>query len=299
MILNSGGYALWTFHSGDQSCADYKIDNLVEPYINLPDISAILGDYNSFCTISNDLPRYKSSILTIPNNIIGREIAVSEVIAFDGLDDGSVLSSLTILTGGGSLNVGAVYSDIDVVVPGGRYILWGAVFTDFNFEYNDVFANFLEFLLSECDVSSECDGYECGTGDCGGTCLNTCAPGDVCSGNVCVEGCTGSACSIFSLPEATSKWSVYHTGCITWDIDALQERYGDIYLEYGIESSGSSQMREIVSSFDLSLGEYEWLVFGCYPGKVRIVIVYTSSGNTEASPEFNLYSPSSRYSNTC
>ena len=37
-----------------------------------------------------------------------------------------------------------------------------------------------------CDTTIECDGFECGTGICGGDCPNTCDATEVCEGNTCV-----------------------------------------------------------------------------------------------------------------
>ena len=55
----------------------------------------------------------------------------------------------------------------------------------------------MDFLLS-CDPTTECDEYECGTGVCGGDCMNTCAPNEVYSGNSCVcdvaNECNGLQC---------------------------------------------------------------------------------------------------------
>ena len=64
---------------------------------------------------------------------------------------------------------------------------------------NDIFVNFVEFLLT-CDVTTECEGYECGTGFCGGDCPNTCTSNEICSGNSCecdVENeCNDKECGI-------------------------------------------------------------------------------------------------------
>ena len=108
-----------------------------------------------------------------------------------------------------------------------------------------------------CDTTTECDGLECGTGVCGGACTSTCDATEVCDGNTCVcdttiecdglecgtgvcggdcpstcsesEACIVNSCEpFFTVPSSASKWSVYHTGCIKWNVDALQETRGDI-----------------------------------------------------------------------
>ena len=60
-----------------------------------------------------------------------------------------------------------------------------------------------------------------------------------------------------------------------------------------------SQMKEIVSSFDLTSGEYEWMIHGCFPGIVRIVIIYSVSGDVQVSKEFSLWNPSAELAHTC
>ena len=138
-----------------------------------------------------------------------------------------------------------------------------------------------------CNAAIECDGFECGSGVCGGDC-GTCSAGDVCSVNTCEE--------FYSSPKSHTKWSIYHSGCIRWDTANLEENIGDIFLEYG---SSFSLSREIASSVDLTTGEHEWIIYGCFPSTARIVIVYQGSGNTQVGQEFTLYGPSTGFSETC
>ena len=72
----------------------YKLENLVNPYINLPDITSDNIPYTTFndAVITQNLPSNKSTILTTPNNIIGKSIIVEGPIApFEGVDAGSML----------------------------------------------------------------------------------------------------------------------------------------------------------------------------------------------------------------
>ena len=202
---------------------------------------------------------------------------------FDGtIDSNSVLTRIT-STGRG------IYGGSDVTVENGRYIIWSDVNT-IDFAVLENFFTYLYEGCDPCDTEHECDGVECGVGSCGNACPDTCSSTDTCFDNTCSN--------FFTLPRSTSKWSIYHTGCIKWNIDGIYEPRGDIYLEYGLDT-GSSHMKEIVSSFDLSLGEYEWMVYGCFPGTVRIVVVYSNSGKTQVSKEFKLHNPSSQISNSC
>ena len=63
--------------------------------------------------------------------------------------------------------------------------------------------------------------------------------------------------------------------------------------------TGPAKMKEIVSSFDLTSGEYEWMIYGCYPGTVRIVIIYSVSGDIQVSEDFTLWSPATGFAHTC
>lgn len=57
---------------------------------------------------------------------------------------------------------------------------------------------FLELLV--CDSTTECVGYECGTGVCGGDCVSICGANEICSGNFCgcdiSNECNGLECGI-------------------------------------------------------------------------------------------------------
>ena len=111
-----------------------------------------------------------------------------------------------------------------------------------------------------CDTTTECDGFECGTGVCGGDCPSSCDATEVCEGNTCVcdtanecnglecgTGVCGGDCSsscdsesevcivnscepFFTVPSSASNWSVNHTGCIKWNVDALQETQQEIFI---------------------------------------------------------------------
>ena len=190
--LDSGGSAFWLFcHTCITNCNQYKLVNLVNPYINLPDVTSEntpWADVDGF--ITQNLPSYKSTILTTPNDIFGREIIVDAPIApFEGVDAGSIL----VETFASELSLAAVYAGDDVVVCGGRYVIWGD-FLSFLFQNLDIFENIIEFLLLDvvdeciCDVENECNGFECGIGCNGGECPNTCPSDVICYENKC--GCT-------------------------------------------------------------------------------------------------------------
>ena len=77
-----------------------------------------------------------------------------------------------------------------VVVRGAKYVVWGdgGVFLFSGTDTTRIisyFTNLLNFLLS-CNPTTECDGYECGTGFCGGDCPNTCSSYEKCDINLCL-----------------------------------------------------------------------------------------------------------------
>ena len=74
------------------------------------------------------------------------------------MGDGSISTLVSVLA------YGVVYAGDDVVVPGGRYVLWrdnADYWSQPNFF--EVFVNIVDFLLT-CEVENECGGIECGTG---------------------------------------------------------------------------------------------------------------------------------------
>ena len=190
-FLESGGSAYWTFENSNfRPCDQYKMVNLVNPYINLPNIA--LGaniDVNGVVNFTSSLPSYKTGILTTPNDIARREEIFYGTggVAFAGVDTGSIFAVI------GSQTYGVVYGGDDLVY-GGRYFLLGDIRQDFVFNL-DIFENIVVYLL--CDAENECNGLECGTGVCGDYCPNTCGATEVCVENTCCDTtieCDGFEC---------------------------------------------------------------------------------------------------------
>ena len=324
-FLDNGGATFFMLENGQNfyNCNQQKIENVINPYITSPITSSTVAETRTDCFMASVLPDDKFCVLDTPNDIAGRSFECNWLDNFDGsIDSDSVLAF------DNTAEVAAIYGGSDVVVPNGRYIVW----TDVDHEMYGpdlvIFENMMDYLISGCcDTTTECDGLECGTGACGGDCPNLCDSTEFCDVNTCVcdttiecnglecgtgfcggdcldtcsesEVCIVNSCEhFFTVPSSASKWSIYHTGCIKWNVDALQETHGDIYLEYGMDD-GPSKMKEIVSSFDLTSGEYEWMIYGCFPGTVRIVIIYSVSGDVQVSKDFTLWSPSTRFAHTC
>jgi len=76
----------------------------------------------------------------------------------------------------------------------------------------------------------------------------------------------------------------------------LSETTGKISLEFG---SSFSQSMTIKSNADLTIGQIEWIVHGCYPGEARIAITLASSGEVKYSEEFQLIRPLANKDNFC
>jgi len=129
---------------------------------------------------------------------------------------------------------------------------------------------------------------ECGTGFCGGSCPNTCAPGQVCVSNICED--------VFANPREDTIWAMFNKGCIRLNTELLSESRGDVYLIYGIPWDTEIL---IESNFDLTIGEYEWDIFGCYPSVAEIKIVYQNSGDIIYSEQFKIVSPTNSLSDEC
>ena len=321
-FLDNGGASFFMVENGGfYNCNQQKIENVINPYITSPITSSSSSYAYGNCLMASVLPDDKFCVLDTPNDIAGRSVVCMLSNSFDGsIDSDSVLAFAN------TVGVAAVYGGSDVVVPNGRYIVWSDINHDLDGADLVIFENMMDYLISGCcDTTTECDGIECGTGVCGGDCPNLCDSTEVCDVNICVcdttiecdglecgtgvcggdctcsesEVCIANSCEpFFTVPSSASKWSIYHTGCIKWNVDALQETHGDIYLEYGMED-GPSKMKEIVSSFDLTSGEYEWLIYGCFPGTVRIVIIYSVSGDVQVSKNFTLWNPSTGFAHTC
>ena len=170
------------------------------------------------------------------------------------MDDGSISTLVSVLA------YGVVYAGDDVVVPGGRYVLWGDN-ADYWSQPNffEVFVNIVEFLLT-CEVENECGVIECGTGVCGNACPNTCASNEICFENTCVcdvenecnglecgIGVCGNTCSCDTENECvgrkcgigicgTSKFPCIHTlfeNCAQCDTTKCNVCFGGYYLKDG------------------------------------------------------------------
>ena len=213
-FLDSGGSAFYAMeNSGFTPCYRYKVDNLINPYLAEPNV-ADQGISIHGCSLASTLPGYKNRILTTPNMIAGRSVPCNAGTSYGGVISDSILY----IYNGGAIG-GAVYLDDDVVVRSAKYVLWGDASA---FVYQNIAAttpvleNLLDFLLS-CNPTTECEGYECGIGFCGGDCPNNCDATEVCDGNTCTcppgfsrfggtcldcpaifgncVGCTSSACT--------------------------------------------------------------------------------------------------------
>lgn len=96
--LNSGGAVFWQFDNlRIDSCSQIKFENLINPYLNVPDIADSSSDISAPGYITNTLPSYKSSILATPTNIVGRRIDTLAGTSFDGVDENSCFTNYQLI----------------------------------------------------------------------------------------------------------------------------------------------------------------------------------------------------------
>ena len=213
--MDKGGSVYWDFDNpGFNTCGQEKLDNFVNPYINLPNITLGTGYIGTgSCSMASSLPAFKNCALASPNDIFGTSTFCASTTNFTGsIDPGSVLFY------DDTAAVGAIYSGSDVLIDYATYVLWGDSSHDFNSVSGiDVLENIVRFLYNSCcstcpssdvcdvdtcvcDVANECNGRECGIGACGSSCTNSCNATEICSNNICVcdvaNQCNGRECGI-------------------------------------------------------------------------------------------------------
>ena len=222
--MDKGGSVYWDFENpGFNTCNQEKLDNFVNPYINLPNITLGTGyKQTGSCSMASSLPAFKNCALTSPNDISGTSTPCGSITNFTGSIDPN-----SILFYDDTTAVGAIYSGSDVLIDYATYVLWGDSNHDFNSMGGvDVLDNIVRFLYNSCcsncpssdvcdvdtcvcDVANECNGRECGIGACGSSCTNSCNATEICSNNTCVcdvaNECNERECGIGACGTACAN----------------------------------------------------------------------------------------------
>jgi len=105
------------------------------------------------------------------------------------------------------------------------------------------------------------------------------------------DDCDEINCPPFINPSFNTKWSIYHSGCISWDINAIDpsETTLSFYIQYG-----DSHSRELLisSNIDVQIGKFEWISYGILPDEeVRVKMIYNVSKQVRYSDNFEVTPP--------
>ena len=177
------------------TCNTQKL-SLYNNYLTIPVASSdTLTAFNSPYRVANTLSSDVSCILTTPNNIAGVSLITS---AYNHLQNVPSLAAFAL----DSVNdvFGCVFGNSYTSSAGYRLFYYTDVNNGFDSSEMNVFSNILRYLLNGCgcNPATECNGYQCGTGACGGNC-GTCAAthycdvSHTCVCNTAIE-CNGYQC---------------------------------------------------------------------------------------------------------
>ena len=182
-------------HDGFHTCNAEKL-SFYNNYLTVPVASsATISQSNSPYRVASTLSADVACILTTPNNIAGISINTA---AYNHLQNVPNPAAFAL----DSLNdaFSAVFGNSYTSAAGYRLFYYTDVDNSFDSTDNNIFANILRFLLNgcACNPATECIGYQCGTGACGGNC-GTCSATDYCDAshncvcNTAIE-CNGYQC---------------------------------------------------------------------------------------------------------
>ena len=182
-------------HGGFHQCNTEKL-SLYNRYLNIviasSNVNVNLTPYKVATTLNPDV----SCILTVPNNIADSLIDTNYYNTLANtvpVDAGFSYDS-------GNNRISAVFGDTYVSTPGYRLFYYTDINNAFDSTENNIFANILNYLLNgcSCNPATQCNGFDCGVGLCGGDC-GTCPPSDYCDAshtcvcNTAIE-CNGYEC---------------------------------------------------------------------------------------------------------
>ena len=182
-------------HNGFHTCNAQKL-SLYNSYLTVSVASSdTLSQNNPPYLVANTVTSDVSCILTTPNSIAGVSIATA---AYNHLQNVPSLAAFAL--DGVNDVISAVFGNTYTVSAGYRLFFYTDVNNNFDSSDINVFSNILRFLLNGCgcNPATECNGYQCGTGVCGGNC-GTCAATHYCDAshtcvcNTAIE-CNGYQC---------------------------------------------------------------------------------------------------------